>query len=292
MNDSQLGGDGFTVSPTKSVLFGIGLVALGLVVVPIVSATIYANGVGSMRLLELIVYSCFSILLVGTIITFAGVQNLIDSFPKSREERSTNSWPAQLRLITRDRSSRNVRLASAIIYGVFLSMLSGILVFQPAQSFSKLYEVAIPSSTFAVCCGSVGQMPQLVVYLLDNVGLVVTPLGLVLLFTVSWLVGVNVSGAVLAYRTRTVRGNGTLLTTMGSFLGIFSVCPSCAQGLLAAILGGSGVVFVTLLASYQSYFIGASIPTLVISLLCTARSLSKVSTTNCTLSTAERRPRA
>ncbi len=231
------------------------------------------------------VYSSFSSLVVGVIITLRSTLNLIDSFSKSQEERSTNSWLVKLRLITRARSLRKVRVASAVAYGLFLSILSGILVFQPAQSFSASYRVMIPSSTFAVCCGSIGQMPQLIVYLSDNVGLVATPLGLVLLFAVSWLVGANASAAVLAHRTRSVRGNGSLLTTMGSFMGIFSVCPSCAQGLLAAILGGSGIVFVTLLASYQGYFIGASIPMLVISLLWTAKSLSKGSSMNCAVPT-------
>ena len=231
------------------------------------------------------VYSCFSILLVGTVLTSWGTLTLIDSFSLSSKERSMSSWIAKLRFITRDRSSRTLRLVSAVAYGLLLSILSGILVFQPAQNFSASYNVAIPSTTFAVCCGSIGQMPQLVVYLSNNVGIVVTPLGLILLLAVSWLVGVNVNAALLAYRTRTVRGNGTLLTTIGSFLGIFSVCPSCAQGLLAAILGVSGVAFVTLLASYQGYFIGASIPMLVISLVWTARSLLRTSRMNCALPT-------
>jgi len=231
------------------------------------------------------VYSCFAILLTGTVLAFSGMLNLIDSSSKSREGRSTSSWLAKLRFITRDRSSRNLRLVSGITYGILLSILSGILVFQPAQSFSALYHVAIPSTTFAVCCGSIAQMPQLVVYLSNNVGIVVTPLGLISLFAVAWLVAINASAAALAVRTRIVRGNGTLLTTVGSFLGIFSVCPSCAQGLLAAVLGGSGVVVVTLLAPYQTYFIAASIPMLVISPLWTAKSLSRISTMNCELST-------
>ena len=231
--------------------------------------------------MELMVYSSFSILLVGTVLTSRGILDLIDSFSKSQEERLTHSWLTELRFITCDRSSRTLRLVSGVTYSILLSILSGILVFQPAQSFSTLYHVGIPSTTFAVCCGSIGQMPQLVVYLSNNLGLVVTPLGLMLLFAVSWLVATNASGAVLAYRTRTVRENGALLTTMGSFLGIFSVCPSCAQGLLAAILGGSGIVSVVLLASYQGYFIAASIPLLVISLLWTAKSLSKGSSMNC-----------
>lgn len=209
----------------------------------------------------------------------------IDSWSRSQEQRSIDSWQAKFRLITRDPSSRNFRVASALAYGVILSILSGILVVQPAQSFSTSYRVAIPSSTYAVCCGSIGQMPQLVMYLSDNVGLVVTPLGLILLLAVSWLVGSNVSAVVLAYRSRAVRGNRTLLTSMGSFLGLFSVCPSCAQGLLAAILGGSGVAFVTLLSSYQGYFIAASIPLLVISLVWTARSLSRCSSISCALPT-------
>jgi len=285
MTSRELGGDGLAVSLTISLALGLALIALGLLVVPSATATVYTNGGASSGILELMVYSCFSILLVGVIITLGSTLNLIGSFSKSQEKRSRNSWLVKLGLITRDRSLRKVRVASAVAYGVFLSILSGILVFQPAQSFSASYRVEIPSSTFAVCCGSIGQMPQLIMYLSDNVGLVATPLGLVLLFAVSWLVGANVSAAVLAHRTRTVRGNGSLLTTMGSFMGVFSVCPSCAQGLLAAILGGSGIAFVTLLASYQGYFIGASIPMLVISLLWTAKSLSKASSMNCAVPT-------
>ena len=231
------------------------------------------------------VYSCFAILLVGTVLASSGLLNLIDSLSKGREERSTSSWLTKLRFITCDRSSRTLRLVSGMTYGILLSSLSGILVFQPTQSFSALYHVAIPSSTFAVCCGSIGQMPQLVVYLSNSVGLVVTPLGLVLLLAVAWLVGINSNAAVLAFRIRSVKGNGTLLTTAGSFLGIFSICPSCAQGLLATILGGSGIAFVTVLASYQGYFIATSVPMLVISLLWTAKSLSRISTMNCELPT-------
>ena len=271
------------VSSTKSLLLGVALIALGFVALPSATATVYTNGGALPGILELMVFSCFAILLIGTVLTSSGVLNLIDSLSKGREERSTSSWLAKLQFITRDRSSRTLRSVSGITYGILLSSLSGILVFQPAQSFSALYNVAIPSTTVAVCCGSIGQMPQQVVYLSNSVGIVLTPLGLVLLLTVSWLVGINANAAVLAFRTRTVRGNGTLLTTAGSFLGIFSVCPSCAQGLLATTLGGSGIAFVTLLASYQGYFIAASVPMLVISLLWTAKSLSRISDLNCEL---------
>jgi len=178
-------------------------------------------------------------------------------------------------------------LVSGMTYGVLLSILAGILVFQPTQNFSTLYHVPIPSTTFVVCCGSIGQMPQLVVYLSNNVGIVVTPIGVVLLFAISWLVGISASAAVLAYKIRTVRGNSSLLTALGSFLGIFPVCPSCAQGALAALLGGSGIVLAALLTSYQDYFIVASIPLLVISPVWTAKSLSKVSANTCSLPTAE-----
>jgi hypothetical protein len=277
------GGDRFTVSSAKYSLLGVALIALGLVVIPSATATVYTRGGASPGILELLVYSCFSILLIGTILTFTGILNLIDSFPKSQEEQSTSSWFAELRFITNDRSSRTLRLVSGVTYGVLLSILSGILVFQPAQSFSTSYHVAIPSIAFAVCCGPVGQMPQLVVYLSNNVGIVMTPLGLLLLFSVSWLVAINVNAAWLAYRARIVRGNGTLLTTTGSFLGILSLCPSCAQGVLVATLGGSGIVFVTLLSSYQGYLIALSIPLLVISLVWTAKSFSKTSTINCEL---------
>jgi len=273
---------------TISLSLGFSLVALGLVTVPGVTAAVYTNGGLSPGVMELMVYSCFSFLLTGMVLASRGILNLIDSFSAGQEERSTRSWMAKLRFIIRDRSLRTLRLVSGMTYGVLLSVLAGILVFQPSQNFSTLYHVPIPSTTFVVCCGSIGQMPHLVVYLSNNVGIVVTPIGLVLLFTVSWLIGISASAAVLAYRIRTVRGNSSLLTTLGSFLGIFSVCPSCAQGVLAALLGGSGIVLTALLTSYQGYFIVASIPLLVISPVWTARSLSKISATTCSLPTVER----
>lgn len=233
------------------------------------------------------VYSCFAILLIGTVLTTWSLLNLVDSLAKKQQDRSTLSWLAKLQVITCDRSSRTLRSVSGITYGILLSILSGILVFQPTQNFSRLYHVAIPSASFAVCCEPIGQMPQLVMYLSDNVGIVMTPLRLILLFSVSWLVAVNVNAVALAYRTRIGRANRSWLTTIGSFFGIFSVCPSCAQGALAAMLGGSGVVFVALLTSYQGYFIAASIPSLVISLLWTARSLSRTLGIGCELPTAE-----
>jgi hypothetical protein len=249
---------------------------------------VYTNAGASPGILALMVYSCFSILLIGTVLASRGILNLIDSFSERQEERSSSSWMTKLRFITSDRSLKTLRLVSGVTYGIVLSLLSGMLVVQPAQNFSTLYHVTVPSTTFAVCCGSIGEMPQLVVYLSNHVGIVVTPLGLVLLFAVSWLVGISASAAVLAHRTRTSRGNSSLVTTLGSFMGIFSACPSCAQGVLTTLLGGSGILLVALLASYRGYFIAASIPLLMISPLWTARSLSKVSAMNCSLLTAER----
>src|SRR5438477_11150949 len=158
-----------------SVPFGVALIAPGLVAVPSATATVYTWGGVSSGILELMVYSSFSSLVVGVIMTFRSTLNLIDSFSKSQEERSANSWLVKLRLITRDRSLRNVRVATTGAYGLFLSILSGILLFQTAQSFSTTYRVEILSSTFAVCGGSIGHMPQLLVYLSDRVEIVATP---------------------------------------------------------------------------------------------------------------------
>src|SRR6267143_25880 len=276
---------------TISLSLGVSLVALGLVTVPAATAAVYTNGGLSPGVMELMVYSCFSFLLTGMVLASRGILNLIDSFSAGQEERSTRSWMAKLRFIIRDPSLRTLRLVSRMTYGVLLSVLAEILVFQPSQNFSTLYHVPIPSTTFVVCCSSIGQMPHLVVYLSNNVGIVVTPIALVLWFAVSWLVGISASAAVLAYRIRTVRGNSSLLTTFGGFLGIFSVCPSCAQGVLAALLGGSGIVLVALFTSYQGYLIVASIPLLVISPVWTASSLSKVSATTCSLPTVKRQRR-
>src|SRR3989442_9883310 len=62
MTSRELGGDGLAVSLTISLALGLALIALGLLVVPSATAIVYTNGGASSGILELMVYSCFSIL--------------------------------------------------------------------------------------------------------------------------------------------------------------------------------------------------------------------------------------
>src|SRR5437899_2463256 len=126
MTSRELGADGLAVSLTISLALGLALIALGLLVVPSATATVYTNGGASSGILELMVYSCFSILLVGVIITLGSTLNLIGSFSKSQEERSRNSWLVKLGLITRDRSLRKVRVYGSLLttMGSFMGVFS------------------------------------------------------------------------------------------------------------------------------------------------------------------------
>ena len=58
-----------------------------------------------------------------------------------------------------------------IIYGIFFSMTSGILVYQPEVIFSYHYGADVPSAHVTPCCGPPGYMPKFVAYLTEHVGI-------------------------------------------------------------------------------------------------------------------------
>jgi len=180
--------------------------------------------------------------------------------------------------------STRVGLLAAVGYAIFFAFLSRIVVYQPDLNFSTLYGVDVPSTVVVTCCGSIGQIPQLVVYLTTHLGLLVTPITMTLLVTVSWLVGINLTVVVNAFRARKTKGGAGLISGMGGLLGVFTACPACAGAFLTTIIGEAGAVSVAALAAYQGFFIAASLPLLVVAPILTARRGSAALLTNCALS--------
>ncbi len=165
-------------------------------------------------------------------------------------------------LATWNSKSRKIFVATFIGYGLFFSMASGTLVYQPEVNFSIHYGATIPSGFIAPCCDSPGYMPKIIVYLTEHVGLQIIPVNLVLQIVVSYLVGLNASIAISAYMiSKKEKG----VSTIGAATGLFIACPTCAGTFLSIFIGtASGIALSIALTQLQTLFIAISIPILII----------------------------
>jgi hypothetical protein len=165
-------------------------------------------------------------------------------------------------LITWNSKSRKIFVLTFIGYGIFFSLVSGTLVYQPEVNFAVHYGATIPSGFIAPCCDGPGYMPKIIIYLTEHVGLQIIPINLVLQIVVSYLVGLNVAIAVSAY---TISKKGRGMTTVGAAVGLFIACPTCAGTFLSIFIGtASGIALSIALTQMQTLFIAISIPILLI----------------------------
>ena len=165
-------------------------------------------------------------------------------------------------LVTWNSKSRKIFVAVFIGYGIFFSLISGTLVYQPEVNFAIHYGATIPSGFIAPCCDSPGYMPKIIVYLTEHVGLQIIPINLVLQIVVSYLVGLNASIAINAY---TISKKGSGISTLGAATGLFIACPTCAGTFLSIFVGtASGIALSIALSQLQTFFIAISIPVLII----------------------------
>lgn len=174
-------------------------------------------------------------------------------------------------VITWNKKSRKIAVSTFIGYGIFFSLASGTLVYQPEISFSEHYGAEIPSGFVAPCCGDLGYMPQVIIYLTDSVGLNIIPINLVLQITVSYLVALNAAIAVSAYN---ISKKGRGFSTIGAITGLFIACPTCAGTFFSIFVGtASGIGLSVFLTQMQTLFIAISIPVLLVTPLLMAKKL-------------------
>ena len=167
--------------------------------------------------------------------------------------------------------SRKIFVVTFIGYGIFFSLISGTLVYQPEVNFAIHYGATIPSGFIAPCCDGPGYMPKIIVYLTEHVGLQIIPINLVLQITVSYLVGLNAAIAVSAY---SISKKGRGMSSIGAATGLFIACPTCAGTFLSIFIGtASGIALSIALAQMQTFFIAISIPVLIITPYVMARKL-------------------
>ena len=208
-------------------------------------------------------YAVVASLLLGLVLTFSGLTHVVR---QSGSASWCNSFPT-LRFISsvlKQRRYSRVFAASSIAYGLAFAIISSTFVYQPGLAFSIDYGVNVPSVAEALCCGGFGQMPQLVLYLTQTLAILLIPINLILMFTASWLVGLNTALATYSYRNAPKVAGVRWIGGLGSFIGLFTACPTCASFFLLTTVGLTGAVSLAAsLASFQGFFIGIGITVLV-----------------------------
>jgi hypothetical protein len=195
-------------------------------------------------------------------------------YHKGKVEGKGKDLSTIIALTTWNSKSRKVFVATFIGYGIFFSLASGTLVYQPEVNFAIVYGATIPSGFIAPCCDIPGYMPKIIVYLTEYIGLQIIPINLVLQVVVSYLVGLNASIAINAY-TISKKGGGA--TTIGAATGLFIACPTCAGTFLSIFIGAaSGIALSIALTQMQTLFIAISIPVLIITPYVMAKKLRNV----------------
>jgi len=180
--------------------------------------------------------------------------------------------------VTLNKKSRRIFILTFIGYGIFFSLTSGMLVYQPEVVFSYHYNAVIPSAHITPCCGEPGYMPKIIVYFTEHTGLQIVPINLVLQMIVSYLVGLNTALAVSAF-TFFKKGSG--FSGIGATTGLFIACPTCVGAFSSIFIGSaSAVAFTFAITQMQTLFILITIPVLLTTPFIMAKKL-RSQTKNC-----------
>jgi hypothetical protein len=209
---------------------------------------------------------------------------------RSEQIRTTlDSTDSLISFITGPFSGRDywkMMIVAAISYGVFFGFLSQILVYRADVSFTEK-GIKVPSFNLIPCCAAPGYMPMFTVYITDHFLILIIPINVILATIVSLLVGFNVALSVFAFRLKkSLQTKTSLAAGIGATSGLFVGCPTCAGSLISALLGigvaGAGGTSASVLAPFQTLFIAASIPALVVAPFLIARSIKSASSCNIT----------
>jgi len=228
------------------------------------------------ELLELTAYLVLVLVFTGLCLALSGVTRFFMRSSSNNHETKASLTVMVLSVALNEKQSFRAFVLASLIYGLFFGFLSSFLVFQPLGRFSETSGANVPSVLSVVCCGSLGQIPQFVVYLTEQFAILIVPVNLILLFGVSWLVGLNAAIATYAYKHRAGSVGSRWMGGLGAIVALFTACPTCAGFFLLTMLGLTGAVgFALTLSSLQSLFIAIGLPLLMIAPIVTARRVPK-----------------
>ena len=165
-----------------------------------------------------------------------------------------------------NKRAKQIFIISAIGYGLFFAFTSGIIIYKPDINATDYGFPKPPHAELSPCCDLPGYMPMIFAFFTEHVGLQIIPLNLLLLVSVSFLVGLNfaVSSTVFS-----IAKSGGKLGAFGAITGLFVGCPTCAGTAFTMLFGfGTGATTFTLFltsfeAQVQTIFIAISIPVLL-----------------------------
>ena len=208
--------------------------------------------------IQRIAYGFYIILVV----SFGAIAFGMYRYHKEKVEIKGKDLSTIIAITTWNPKSQKIFVVTFVVYGIFFSLVSGTLVYQPEVNFAIHYGAEIPSGFVAPCCDGPGYMPKIIIYLTEHVGLQIIPINLVLQVIVSYLVGLNAAIAVNAY---TISKKGKGASSIGAVVGLFIACPTCAGTFLSIFIGtASGIALSIALTQLQTVFIAISIPILLV----------------------------
>ena len=208
--------------------------------------------------IQRIAYGFYIILIA----SFGAIAFGMYKFQKNKVDGGQKDLSTIIALTTWNKRSQKIFVGTFIGYGIFFSLVSGTLVYQPEVNFAIHYGAEIPSAFVAPCCDTFGYMPKILVYITEHVGLQIIPINLVLQVIVSYLVGLNAAIAINAYA---ISRKGRGISTIGAAAGLFIACPTCAGTFLSIFVGtASGIALSLALVQLQTFFIAISIPVLLV----------------------------
>ena len=247
----------------------IGFVVIGIIFVLYSNIDNFSISTDSVQAIERLAIGFYIILLM----SFGAIGYGIYRYHHRKAIENTNRILTIIAKTTMNSKSKKIFVVTLMIYGVFFSLTSGLIVYQPDVTFSYHYDAIIPSAYMNVCCGEPGYMPTIIVYITEHVGLQVIPINLVLVLVVSYLVGLNTALAVKAISITRKSGG---LTSIGAATGLFVACPTCVSTFFALFIGStSAITFTVILTQLQTFFVGITIPILLLTPILIAKKIQK-----------------
>jgi hypothetical protein len=257
---------------------GVTKVALGfaVVVIPLQTYSTYVNAAPIIYTptLNWLVYFGYVVLMLmgaGLLGIAFGLGQLL------REFRVEGRVPVTLRVIAqvlREQKYRRVMVIASGLYGMLFAIVSGIVVYRPMENFAQEYFVQIPSAVLAVCCGGPGMVPVLTIFVTNYFAILLIPANMLILITVSVLVGLNVTLVMCEYYNRPRRASNRWLFGLGAFTGLFTACPTCAGLFFSAIVVALGSSAIIIVPSTQLYFVVGTVIVLALGIYLSARRLA------------------
>ena len=247
----------------------IGFITIGIIFVLYSNISDFSVTTDSIEAIERLAIGFYIILLM----SFGTIGYGIYRYHQRKAIENTNGILTIIAKTTMNSKSRKIFVATFIAYGMFFSLTSGLIVYQPDVIFSHHYDAVVPSAHMNACCGEPGYMPTIIVYMTEHIGLQIIPINLVLVVVVSYLVGLNTALAIKAISI-TKRSGG--LTSIGATTGLFIACPTCVSTFFAIFIGSSSAVtFTVILTQLQTLFVGITIPILLLTPILIAKKMQK-----------------